>query len=300
MSGWPFGDQGPDALWEWVEHAERSGVDSIWLTDRIVAERLNVEPVVALAFVAARTKRMLVGTSVLALPLRQPTILAKEIATLDFLSAGRMLPAIGLGTEDEREYEAAGVARADRGARTDEMVEVMRLLWSGEPVNWDGRWTVKGGELAPKPYTPGGPPIWSGGGVPAALKRAGRYFEGWFPSGPGNGKDWTKSWAQVREDAREAGRDPDALTGAAYVTVAVDDDSNKANAELDDYLESYYLQPAERIRTQQYCFAGNRGEVTEWLNDFVEGGATHLSLRFTGTDDDRQMETLVKMRADLS
>ena len=110
MSGWPFGNEGPDALWEWVDTAEKSGVDSIWLTDRVVSDRLNVEPIVALSFIAARTSRMLIGTSVLALPLRQPTILAKEIATLDFLSGGRILPAIGLGTEDEREYQAAGHA----------------------------------------------------------------------------------------------------------------------------------------------------------------------------------------------
>ena len=84
------------------------------------------------------------------------------------------------------------------------------------------------------------------------------------------------------------------------ITIAVNDDNAKANAELDRYLESYYNQSAEKIRTQQYCFAGNRGKVTEWLHGFVEGGASHLSLRFTGTDDDRQMETLVEMRDELS
>jgi len=72
------------------------------------------------------------------------------------------------------------------------MLEQMRLcraLWAGGPVDWDGLWKVKQGELAPKPYTPGGPKIWSGGGVEAALKRSGRYFDGWFPSGTGGGKD---------------------------------------------------------------------------------------------------------------
>jgi probable F420-dependent oxidoreductase len=284
------------------DRADQLGVDSVWIGDSLLAKPRH-EPLALIAAIAARTKKVKMGTAVLLPMLRNPVLLAHQVATIDQISEGRLI--LGVGTARDipairDEFEAAGVPFEKRIGRMLEELRLCRALWSGEPVNWDGRWTVKGGELAPKPYTPGGPPIWSGGGVPAALKRAGRYFEGWFPSGPGNGKDWTKSWAQVREDAREAGRDPDALTGAAYVTVAVDDDSNKANAELDDYLESYYLQPAERIRTQQYCFAGNRGEVTEWLNDFVEGGATHLSLRFTGTDDDRQMETLVKMRADLS
>ncbi len=97
FGGWPFAARDPDLLWEYVDAAEALDIDSIWLSDRIVSSTLSLEPLIALSFIAARTTRMKFGTSVLALPLRNPTVLAKEIATLDFLSGGRALPAIGLG-----------------------------------------------------------------------------------------------------------------------------------------------------------------------------------------------------------
>ena len=81
-----------------------------------------------------------------------------------------------------------------------------------------------------------------GGGVEAALKRAGRYFNGWFPSGAGTVKEWTEGWKGVQQFAKDAGRDPDSITGAAYVTIAVNDDQAKADAELDGYLANYYLR----------------------------------------------------------
>ena len=108
FGGWPFPSDDPEHLWRYVDTCEDLDIDSIWLSDRIVSPLLNMEPIVALSFAAARTKNLKFGTSVIALPLRNPTILAKEIATLDFLSGGRSLPAVGLGTEDAAEYEACG------------------------------------------------------------------------------------------------------------------------------------------------------------------------------------------------
>ena len=91
FGGWPFPTQDPDELWQYVDACEELDIDSLWLSDRIVSEIMNVEPMIALSFIAARTKKLKFGTSVLALPLRNPTVLAKEIATLDFLSGGRLL-----------------------------------------------------------------------------------------------------------------------------------------------------------------------------------------------------------------
>lgn len=277
MSGWPFGNEGPDALWEWVEHAERSGVDSIWLTDRIVAERLNVEPIVALSFVAARTKRMLVGTSVIALPLRQPTILAKEIATLDFLSGGRVLPAIGLGTEDEREYEAAGVARADRGARTDEMVEVMRLLWSGEPVTYRGRfYSLTDVVMQPRPARPELPPIWVGGRSMPALRRVARLGDGWLAS-------------QVTPDEVFAGKRT--INGmAGEYGRAIDDDHHgviltycfaDGRAEAERLAEPFLISGRKRTDAdpEKLDALGTVPAVTALLDEFVQAGATKFILR---------------------
>ena len=227
--------------------------------------------------------------------LRNPTLLAHQLATLDRISRGRFI--LGVGTARDvpairAEFEAAGVPFEKRIGRMLEGLRLCRALWSGAPVDWDGRWTLEGATLAPEPHTPGGPKIWGGGGVPAALRRCARNFDGWFPSGPGGGAEWGASWRALQADAEEAGRDPAEIVGAAYVTVAIDDDPKVAEAELDSYLSRYYNLPAERIRAEQYAFAGDRDAVAGWLGGFVEAGASHLCVRVTGTDDAAQMEEL--------
>jgi alkanesulfonate monooxygenase SsuD/methylene tetrahydromethanopterin reductase-like flavin-dependent oxidoreductase (luciferase family) len=165
FGGWPFPTPDPEHLWRYVDACEALNVDSLWLSDRIVSARLNVESIVTLAFIAARTKRLKFGTSVLALPLRHPTVLAKEIATLDFLSGGRTLPAIGLGAEDEVEYEACGTTHVVRDSRTEEAVQVMRLLWTQDHMTFHGQhFTLNDVSVQPKPVFPpnGLPPIWRG------------------------------------------------------------------------------------------------------------------------------------------
>ena len=128
------GGDNPNYLRELVELGDRYGYDSIWLSDRIVSDRFSLEPVVALSMVAAYSDRLKFGTSVLALPLRNPVVLAKQIATLDYLSQGRFLPAVGLGQEEPEEYEACGVPKEDRAQRTDEAIVLMRRLWQEDVV----------------------------------------------------------------------------------------------------------------------------------------------------------------------
>ena len=285
-----------------ADHAEKTGLDAVWIGDSLLAKPRH-EPLALIAAIAGRTRRIKMGTAVLLPMLRNPVLLAHQVATIDQLSEGRIV--LGLGTARDipairMEFEAAGVPFDKRIGRMIEEMQLCRALWSGGEIDWDGRWRVRGGQLAPKPYTPGGPPLWGGGGVPDALRRAGQYFDGWFPSGAGTPREWGERWAQVREHAAAAGRDPSKLAGAVYVTVAVNDDGARANAELDRYLQGYYMQSAEVIRTQQYCFAGDCAAVTAWLREFVEAGATHLCARFTGGEDERQIELLAAMRAELS
>ncbi len=281
--------------------ADEIGVDSVWIGDSLLAKPRH-DPLALIGAIAGRTKRVTMGTAVLLPMLRNPVLLAHQIATLDQIAEGRVI--LGVGTARDvpairNEFKAAGVPFEKRIGRMLEQMELCRALWSGEPVDWDGLWTVKQGQLAPVPYTPGGPKIWSGGGVDAALKRAGRYFDGWFPSGGGTGKDWAEGWKGVQHYATEAGRNPDDIVGAAYVTLAVNDDQAKADAELDKYLADYYLRPAEEIRQQQYTFAGNRAGAVDWLGEFAAGGASHICIRFTGSDDAAQMEELIRIREEL-
>ena len=183
FGGWPFPTHDPDELWQYVDACEALDIDSLWLSDRIVSEVMNVEPLIALSFIAARTKKLKFGTSVLALPLRNPTVLAKEIATLDFLSGGRVLPAVGLGTEDEREFEACGSPKRQRGGRTDEAIVVMKLLWSQDNVTFHGKYyTLNDVTIQPKPVQKSLPPMWIGGRSEAAIRRTARIGDGWLVS----------------------------------------------------------------------------------------------------------------------
>ena len=132
------GGEDPGFLKELVDLGDSYGYDSIWLSDRIVSDRFSLEPMVALSMVAAYSDRMKFGTSVLAMPLRNPVVLAKQIATLDYLSQGRFFPAVGLGQEEPEEYEACGVSKEARGPRTDEAIRLMRRLWEEENVTHEG------------------------------------------------------------------------------------------------------------------------------------------------------------------
>src|SRR5262249_42519834 len=96
------------------------------------------------------------------------------------------------------EFEAAGKTFEKRFGTLLEAARLMRTLWSGEDVHWDGRWKVKGGRLAPRPVQPGGPPMWGGGSAPASLARAAKHFDGWFPTGPADPAVWGAKWASVK------------------------------------------------------------------------------------------------------
>ena len=152
--------------------------------------------------------------------------------------------------------------------------------------------------LGPTPHRPSGPPIWGAGSLPAALERTGRIFDGWMPNGVDAGQ-WAQQWSRIKDIAREAGRDPGALTGAMYLTASVDDDVARANQRLDAYLEQYYGQPAAVLRRRQSCYAGPAAGLAEWIGGYVAAGATHLIVRFAG-DHERHLDLLADIRTRLA
>src|SRR5215208_2317253 len=181
LAVWPFPELEPGLFFEYVERAEAAGVDSLWLSERLTTPAPMLEPLSALAMAAARTSNMKCGMSVLVLPARNPVILARTLATIDFLSGGRMLPAYGLGLEDPREQEAAGVAKAERAGRVDEATRLMRRLWSEDEVTHAGKYyRVTGATVRPRPLGP--MPVWFGGRSEPALRRVGTLGDGWLGS----------------------------------------------------------------------------------------------------------------------
>src|SRR6266498_1566981 len=179
---WPPGRDGGDFLWTLCDFLERSGVDSLWRSDRLSSPVPVPEVMTTLAAVAARTSKLKFGPSVIVLPYRTPVVAAKEMATIDWLSRGRLFPAVGVGVELPREFDASGVPFKERGRRTDEAIRVLRLLWTEDEVSYQGEFfKLDRVTIFPKTWqTP--PPIWIGGKSEAAQKRTARLGDGGIPS----------------------------------------------------------------------------------------------------------------------
>jgi probable F420-dependent oxidoreductase len=219
--GYGLGTQGLDEpgrrFFELVDGLERCGFDSLWLSERVGGPA--PDPLIGLAVAAGRTQRLKLGTSVLVVPGRNPALVAKELASLDVLSGGRMLPAVGLGVASAVEQQAFGVARGDRAAWFDEAVPLLRRFWTGEPVTWDGpRFHYDGLRVLPTPVQ--SPfDVWLGGLAPSELRRVGRLGDGWLPSFC-RPEDAAAGRVMVEEAAAEAGRAIDPEHWGALVVYA--------------------------------------------------------------------------------
>ncbi|MSO77837.1 MAG: LLM class flavin-dependent oxidoreductase [Alphaproteobacteria bacterium] len=180
------GDTGPwlpriDDLCRFVELVDHSGFDSIWLGDHISFPIPFLDPLLVLAQAAVASRRLTFGTGVYLLPLRHVGPVAKQVATLDHLTEGRLIFGVGVGGEFAKEYEVSGVPIAERGARLGEQIEALRALWTGQPASYAGRfYAFRDVPMLPAPRQPGGPPIWIGGRSDAALRRAGRLADGYY------------------------------------------------------------------------------------------------------------------------
>jgi probable F420-dependent oxidoreductase len=163
-----------------VDALEQRGFDSLWLSERLTGPA--PDPLIALAVAAGRTRSLKLGTSVLVLPGRNPVVLAKELASLDRLSGGRLLPAVGLGAPVPAEHRAFGVERGRRAALFDEAIGLMRRLWTEDDVHHRGEhFQVEGVTLRPRPLQET-VDLWLGGTAPSELRRTGRLGDGWLPS----------------------------------------------------------------------------------------------------------------------
>ncbi len=177
MARFPFRETAN--FWRWVELCEGGGIDSLWQTDRLVSEEPFLECMTALAAVAGATKRLKFGMNVASVALRDPLVLAKQCATIDFLSGGRLLPAFGIGADTAPEWAATGRGTQGRGQRTDEGLDIISRLWRGERVSTDGEYyRYRDAVIAPLPIQQ--PlPLWIGGSSAAAIRRAARFGTGW-------------------------------------------------------------------------------------------------------------------------
>ena len=286
MSGRP--ETGP--LLAMAERAEAAGFDSVWIGDSITAKPRH-EPLTLLAAIAGRTRRVRLGTAVLLPALRSPVVLAHVVATLDRVAEGRVILGVGIAADNppiRKEFAAVGVPFEKRVGRMLEALEVCRALWRGDASFSGKHFAFDGLTVEPKPHRPGGPPIWMGGSGPTALREAPR-FEAWFPTGP-SVEFFAEHFPRIQAAARAAGRPADAVSGAAYVTLALDPSPAAAEQRLHGFLESYYGAPAPVILKRQAAYAGPIEGCVEWLQRWIDAGARHISLRFAGGDQLAQVD----------
>jgi len=274
-----------------AERAEAAGFDSVWIGDSITA-RPRHEPLTLLAAVAARTKRVDVGTAVLLPALRNPVVLAHVVGTLDRVAEGRTILGVGIAADTpaiRKEFAAAGVPWDRRVGRFLETLEICRALWTRDGVAFSGKhFSLQDVTVEPKPHRRGGPPIWIGGSGPTALREAARW-DAWFPTGP-SVEFFEAEFPKIQAAARAAGRAPDAVAGAAYLTLALDPDRAAAEKRLHGFLETYYAAPAKAILARQATYAGPIEGCVEWLQRWIKAGARHLLFRFAGGDQLAQVD----------
>ena len=267
----------PEQVTALAQHAERCGFESFFTTEHIALYpgvtlgRMPIapdtpiaDPLEVLSFVAGVTEQLILGTSVLLLPFHQPVVLAKRLATIDQLSRGRMrLFGIGVGAL-AKEAEAAGVDFRTRGRRADEAIDVLRLLWAGDAdgVSFDGEFYSFTDLCSfPKPYQARTLPIHVGGSSSAAARRAGLRGDGYFPGGGINDEQRTAQLALMRESARAAGRDADALEYTRWGNTAMTPDEVVALAA--DGVTRVIVSPTTADLAEQKkelsAFAGQHG-----------------------------------------
>ena len=267
-------------FWRWVDLCEAGGIDSLWQTDRLISRTPILECMSALAAIAGRTRRIKFGVNVVSLAMREPVLLAKQCATIDMLSGGRLLPGFGIGSPRGPEWQAMHLDASTRGRRTDEALEIISRLWRGEKLDYQGKhFRLSGVEIAPLPAQ-SGLPMWIGGSTDAAVRRTARYGTGW-QAGSESSAEVGRVIAAIQIALRNTGRtiDDDHYGAAfAYRFGSWDDPGMGRLAE------------AYRMRTgrdpRESFVVGSAGEIFARIAEYVEAGASKFILRPAARGDD--------------
>lgn len=265
----------PEASDDEIRQLERLGADSLWAFGHLWMDGPCQEAVTALTRLGFLTESVEIGTSVLALPLYQPAVLAKMLTELDRMFGGRVSLGVGTGGEYEPEFRAVGVPVKERGRRTDEAIEVMQQLWRGGPVTFETGHGLAFEDFEIQPPAPreGGIPIIVGGREAPAMRRAAR-ADGWHPF-MYTPKRYARSVEAIRGYAADMGRDLDGFDWSYAMMVAVADDPARARQAALDVLHqrAHPVNPAafERIST-----FGDADDVAASMAAFVDAGVRHF------------------------
>jgi probable F420-dependent oxidoreductase len=266
----------------WPEECFRAvedvGFDVLWTGEHIVFHRPILDAVPLLAAVASITRRVRIGPAAIMVTLRHPTMLAKELATLDIISGGRLVVVAGVGGDFPKEFEATGVPMAKRGRRTSETIEIMRRYWTEDRFSYHGDvYQLDDVWMTPKPLQHGGPPIWLAGRSDAAIARAARLGDGYMPY-MYTAERCRDAFAAVRAKAEESGKPlRDGFVQSAFVYVSMHEDERRAQElAVKDLSWRYGKDFSPWI--DKYCVHGTPDTCIERLREFAAAGVEHLAL----------------------
>jgi alkanesulfonate monooxygenase SsuD/methylene tetrahydromethanopterin reductase-like flavin-dependent oxidoreductase (luciferase family) len=295
MSGW----RDPAAIYQLAERAEELGFHSVWVGDSLTA-RPRLEALATLAAVGARTRRVRLGTSIFLAALRQPVMLAYQLASVDWLAGGRVDLGIGYGRPNdaahELEYRHVGLTAEKRIMRSEEIVTVLRRLWRENDVTHDGAfYRFEHVTLEPKPAQPHGIPIWlASNEVEPGLKRVARMGDAWI-NNIKTAQAFRECWNKIQNYAADAGRDPRAIHPSIYMTVA---GGAKIDAEQGmEFLARYYNRSYEAVANSMLCVTGTWDQVIDKIAAYRDAGARTVVLRFAAGDQIRHLESCAEALA---
>lgn len=274
----------PENVVKFAQQCEAMGCHSMWTIDRIAYD--NLEPLTLLAAAAGATQNIRLGTSVLLGNLRHPSHLAKIVATLDFISNGRITLGLGFGSR-QNDYTAVEVPFEHRGSRAVEQVELMKRLWTEDHVTHKGKFfNVQNLTLGPRPVQRPHPPLWTGGSAETALKRAGAWANG-FICGSSAIPDFPATWEKISGYAKAAGRDPNKITKAGLTFMAINDDQAKAVKTVEDYVIRYYGRL--RADVANTSLVGSPAAIADRIGAFLSKGLDTLIIGLADPDP-RQLD----------
>jgi probable F420-dependent oxidoreductase len=279
LMAFPFEDA--HCYWRWVDLCEASDVDSLWQTDRLVSREPMLECLTAMAALAGHTERLKFGINVVSLAMRDPVLVAKQCATIDVLSQGRLLPAFGVGSPIAPEWQALSLGTTSRGRKTDESLEILRRLWREDEVHFTGaHYRLVGATISPKPVQ-AERPMWIGGSSAAAIRRVVRFGTGW-QAGPETPAEAALVIAAIRAAARAAGRTIDeGHYGAGFPYRFGRPDDPRLTPSMEVYRKRTGHDPSD------YFAIGDAATIIERIAAYIEAGVSTFILRpvAEGTED---------------
>ncbi len=276
-------DVPPPLIPEYARRVEAAGFEAVWCLDRLVFA--NPDPIASLAACAAVTSRVRLGTSILLAPLHSPVVLAKQLATIDLLSNGRLTLGVGVGARPD-DFIAAGVPFEHRGGRTAEAIGIMRRVWSGEAIKHTGRhFTIECGPVGPRPIQRPHPPVWMGGIQEPALRRVARIADGSIGTGGAGPEGFRSTWQAVRRFLTEAGRSPETFPNGCLAYFNVRNDREGAKQEAMATLVRYYgPQFTSWFDPEKALVFGPPEECARRVRAYLDTVAQHLILVPTTLD----------------